>query len=127
MVVAGSVQDVLVLLNLTIGPLAVGRATVLSSGSEDAEQTESSHSLLVHDIELVADGGNGDTGGGGEEGGLGDQSVAGERVEDRLGLLLGVLGGNVGGRTRRGQAGSDGSDVARGKGRPEPGSTCVGG
>lgn len=120
----GSVQNVLVLLNLTLSPLAVDGATVLGSGSEDAEKTEGSNGLLVHDIEFIADGGNGDTGGGGDEGGLGDQAVAGESVDNRLSLLLGVLGGDVGGRTRRGQAGSDGSDVARGKGRPEPGSTC---
>lgn len=119
----GSVQDVLVLLNLTLSPLTVSRTTILGNGSEDAEKTESSNGFLVHNIELVADGSDGDTGSGREDGGLGDQRVAGEGIDDGLSLLLGVLGGNVGDRARRGQGGSDGSDVARGKGRPEPGST----
>lgn len=114
------------LLDLTLSPLLVGRTTVLGNGSEDAEQTEGGHGFLVHDIELIADGRNGETGGGGEDGGLGNEGVAGERVEDRLSLLLGVLRGDVGGRTRRGQGGRDRSDVARGEGRPKPGSTWVG-
>ena len=119
----GSVQDVLVLLDLTLSPLTVSRATVLGNGSEDAEKTESSNGFLVHNIELVADGSDGDTGSGREDGGLGDQGVAGKSIDDGLSLLLGVLGGDAGVRARRGQAGSDGSDIARGKGRAEPGST----
>lgn len=117
----GSVQDILVLLDLALSPLTVHGTTVLSSGGENAEKTESSNGFLVHDIELIADSGNGETGSGGEGSGLGDQGVAGEGIENRLSLLLGVLGRDVGGRTRHGQVG-DGSDVAR-DGRPEPGST----
>lgn len=123
MVSTGGVQDVLVLLDLTLSPLAVHGTTVLRSGSEDAEKTESSHGFLVHDVEFVADGGDRDTGSGGKEGGLGDQRVSGHSIKDGLGLLLGVLGGDVGVEASRGQVGSDGSDSARGEGRAEPGST----
>lgn len=126
MVGTSGVEDVLVLLDLALSPLLVDGTTVLGSGSEDAEKTEGSDGLLVHDIELVADGGHRETGGGGEDGSLGDEGVAGESIDDRLSLLLGVLGGDVGGRTRRGQGGRDGSDVARKESRPEPGSTYLG-
>jgi hypothetical protein len=42
-----SVQDVLVLLNLAIGPLLVYGTAVLSNSGEDAEQTESGNGFLV--------------------------------------------------------------------------------
>lgn len=119
----GSVQDVLVLLDLALSPFPVGGTTVLADGSEDAEKTEGGNSFLVKDVQLIADGGNGKTGSGREDGGLGDQSVTRQRVEDRLGLLLGVLGRDVGVETGGREVGSDGTDVARGKGRPQPGST----
>lgn len=112
----GSVQDVLVLLDLTLGPLAVGGTTVLGNGSEDGEQTEGSDGLLVHHVELVADGGDGQTGGGGQGGGLGHQGVAGNSIEDRLSLLSRLLGGHTGGRAGRGQ-GTDGRDTG-GNGGP---------
>lgn len=115
----GSVEDVLVLLHLALSPLAVGRATVLGHSGEDGEQTEGGDGLLVHHVELVGDGGDGQTGGGGQGGGLGNQRVTGDGVQDRLGLLLGVLGGDVGGRASRGQ-GRDGRDTG-GNGRPQPG------
>lgn len=115
----GSVQDVLVLLDLTLGPLAVSRATVLGNGSEDGKQTEGGNGLLVHHVQLVADSGNGQTGGGGQNGSLGDEGVSGNSVQDRLSLLGGVLNGDVGSRADR----SDGRDdrSADGNGRPQPG------
>lgn len=112
------------LLNLTLSPLAVSRTTVLGNSSENAEQTEGGNGFLVHHVELVADGGDGETGGGREDGGLGDQRVSGEGVEDRLSLLLGVFGRDVGSRASCGEVGRDGSDVARRKGRPQPGNAC---
>jgi hypothetical protein len=117
----GSVQDVLVLLDLTLGPLGVSGATVLADSGEDRQQTESGDSLLVHDVQFIANGGNGQTGGGRESSGLGDQRVAGDSVKDGLGLLRGLLGGNVGGRARGGQVGSDGRDTTGGKDRPKSG------
>lgn len=116
---AGSVEDVLVLLDLAVSPLAVSRATVLGHGGEDGEKAEGGDGLLVHHVELVGDGGDGQTGGGGQGGGLGDERVAGDGVQDRLGLLLGVLGGDVGGRASRGQS-RDSRDTG-GNGRPQPG------
>lgn len=121
-VVTGSVQDVLVLLNLTLSPLAVSGTTILGNGSENAEKTEGGNGFLVQDVELVADGGDGDTGSGGKDGSLGNQGVARKRVEDRLSLLLGILSRDVGGRTGRRNVGSDG-EVARGQGRPQAGNT----
>jgi hypothetical protein len=117
----GSIQDILVLLDLTLGPLGVSGATVLANSGEDRQQTESGDGLLVHDVQLIADGGDGQTSGGREGSGLGDQGVAGDGVENGLGLLRGILGGNVGGRARGGQAGSDGRDTTGGKGRPKSG------
>ena len=123
MVGTGSVQDVLLLLDLALSPFPVGRTSVLGDGSENAEKTEGGNGFLVQNVELVADGGNRETGSGGKDGGLGNQRVARQRVEDRLGLLLGVLGRDVGVETGGREVGSDGTDVARGKGRPQPGST----
>lgn len=117
----GSVQDVLVLLDLTLSPLAVSGTTVLANSGEDRQQTESGDGLLVHDVQLVADGGNGQTSGGRESRGLGDEGVTGDSIEDGLSLLGGLLGGNVGGRARRGQVGSDGRDTTGGKDRSKSG------
>ena len=122
-VVTGSVQDVLLLLDLLLSPFPVGRTTVLGNGSEDTENTEGGNGFLVKDIELVADGGNGETGSGGKDGTLGNQRVTRQRVEDRLSLLLGFLARHVGVVTGSREVGSDSSNVARGKGRPHPGST----
>lgn len=115
----GGVQDILVLLDLTLSPPTVSGTTVLGHSGEDGKQTEGGDSLLVHHVELVADGGDGDTGGSGQSGGLGNQRVTGDRIEDRLGLLCGLLGGDVGGRASRGQ-GSDGRDTD-GDSRPQTG------
>lgn len=115
----GSVEDVLVLLDLAVSPLAVSRATVLGHGGEDGKQAEGGDGLLVHHVELVRDGGDGQTGGGGQGGGLGNEGVAGDGVQERLSLLLRVLGGDVGGRASRGQS-RDGRDTG-GNGRPQPG------
>lgn len=123
MVGPGSVQDVLVLLDLTLRPFPVSRTTVLGDGREHTEQTEGSHGLLVQHVQLVADGGHGHPGSGGQHGRLGHQRVTGQRVHNRLGLLLGVLRRHVGVETGGCQVGRDGPDVARGKGRPKPGST----
>jgi len=116
----GGVQDILVLLDLTLSPLTVSGTTVLGHSGEDGEQTESGDSLLVHHVELVADGGDGDTGGSGQSGGLRDQRVSGNGIQDRLSLLGGILSGDVGGRAGRGQS-SDGRDT-NGDSRPQAGS-----
>lgn len=111
---AGAVEDVLDLLVLSLGPLLVGRAAVLEQTSPDGQQADRNDSLLVHDVVLIAEGVDAKTGGTAEEGGLADQVVAGEGIDDALGLLLGLLGGDVAGvsdgssRDRRGRSAGDG-------------------
>lgn len=93
-VLACGVQDVLDLVVLTLGPLLVGGTTVHGDSSVDGKKTQEDDGLLVDDVQLVADGGNGDTGSGGQDGGLAEQVATGQRVEDGLGLVL--WGGDVG-------------------------------
>lgn len=112
----GSVQNVLVLLDLTLGPLTVSRTTVLGDGSEDREQTEGGNGLLVHHVKLIADGGDRQTSGSGEDSSLGDERVSGDRVQQGLSLLSRVLGRNVRGRADRGQRRDSGAD---GESRPQ--------
>lgn len=112
MVGTSRVEDILLLLDLALSPLLVHGTTELGDGGEDAEQTEGDDGFLVHDVELVADGRDGETGASGEDGGLGDERVAGKRVEDGLGLLLGVLSWDAG----RGSGGGDAQSRERSEG-----------
>lgn len=120
---AGAVEDVLDLQVLSLGPLLVGRAAVLEQTSPDGQQADGNDSLLVHDVVLIAEGVDAETGSTAEEGGLADQVVAGEGIDDALGLLLGFLGGDVAGvsdgssRDRRGRSAGDGGS--------EEGSACI--
>lgn len=91
----GRVEDALDLVALALGPLLVGRATVLDEATPDGEETDGDDGLLVDDVGLAADGVDAETGGGAEHGGLAQQAVAGEGVNDALGLLLGLLGGHI--------------------------------
>lgn len=110
------VEDALDLLVLALGPLLVGRATVLDETTPDGEQADGDDGLLVHDIVLGGEGVDGETGGGGEDGGLAQHAVAGEGVEDALGLLLGLLGRDAGagmaggGKSRESSAGDGRSE-----------------
>lgn len=52
------VQDILVLLGLTLSPLSVHGTTVHADSSEDTEQTESDDGFLVQHVKLVADSGD---------------------------------------------------------------------
>lgn len=117
----GGVQDILEVLNLGIGPLLVCRTTVLGNTNEDAHDAEKSDGLLIDDVQFVADGGDRETGSGGKRSGLGDQAVTGNRVEKRLGLLLGLFGGDIRVRAGRSDVAGDGSDIAGGQSRPQPG------
>jgi hypothetical protein len=118
----GGVEDSPDLLGLSIGPLLVHGTTELDESTPDAEQAESDDGLLVDDIVLVAESVDGETGGRGKNGGLGDDAATGQRVNDGLGLGLGVLDGQV-----RGVA--DGSqrrgDALGNNGGPEAGGPCV--
>ena len=75
---AGAVQDAGDLLGLLVGVVLPGGAGVLADGPEDGEQREGDDGLLVDDVQLVADGGDGQTGAGREHGGLGQRAVAGD-------------------------------------------------
>lgn len=119
-VLAGGVQDALDLLVLCLGPLLVHGATVLDESAPDAQQAEGDDGLLVDDIVLVAEGIDGQTGGGGQDGGLGDQRVAGDGIDDGLGLGLGLLGRDVG-RRADGRQGGEGREGSRSDGRSEAG------
>ena len=119
-VLPGAVEDVLDLVGLTLGPLLVSWTSVDGNTGVDGEEASQNNGLLVDDVKLVADGGNGNTGASGEDGGLGEKVAARQRVEDALGLLLGsnlvgleagldssrdsVLGKVESGRTRAGGA-----------------------
>lgn len=124
MVGASLVEEALDLVGLGLGPLAVHRASVLDQAAPDGEQAEGDDGLLVDDIVLVANGVDAQGGGGGEDGGLGEDRVAGEGIDDGLGLLLGVLGGNVRGVAGPGDGGRDGGKGAAGKGWPEEVRAC---
>lgn len=98
MVGAGSVQDAGDLVGLLLGILSPRRSSILGNSPEDSQQRESDDGLLVDDVELVANSRDAQTSAGGEHGSLGERAVSGDgyRVQERLGLLLGVLLGNIG-------------------------------
>lgn len=120
-VVSGRVQDVSDLVDLSLGPLGVHWSSILSDGGEDGEQAESNDGFLVDDQELVGDGGNTQTSTSGQSSDLGDQAVAGDGVDNGLGLNLwvwdvgveaGLLSSNGDGR-KDGWAGEDGTSSER--------------
>lgn len=112
------VEDVLDLVVLAVGPLRVQRTDVLDETTPDGEKAEGHDGLLVHHVVLIADGVNGETGSAGEDGGLGEEAAAGERIDDGLGLLLGVLGRDAG-RVAGGRERGESRHGSSGDGRPE--------
>lgn len=91
------VQDVLVLGDGGGSPLAIGRTSIFKDSVEDAQQAKGHDTFLVDHVQLIADGPDRDTGACGKDGSLAGDGRPGERVEDRLSLLLGFFGGNVAG------------------------------
>jgi len=124
MVRTGSVQDAIDLVNLTLGPLGVRRSGVFANGPEDGQQADGYNGLFVDDVKLVADGSNGKTSAGRQDGGLRHKAVSGYRVQDRLSLLLGVFGRDIGGVTDRGDLGCDSRKGAQRDDWSEAGSAC---
>jgi len=94
-VLPSGVQDVLDLVAVAVGPLLVHRTSVVTDSPKDAEQRDHDNGLLVDNVELIGNRGDGETGSCGEECGLGDQAVAGQSIDDGLSLGLGVVGGEV--------------------------------
>ena len=122
MVGTSSVEDVLDLGVLLLSPLLVRGTTVLDQSTPDGQQADGDDGFLVHDIVLVADGVDAETSGAAEDGGLAEEVAAGKRVDDALGLLLGLFGGNTadvaGGGDGNGRESSTSDD------RSEEGSAC---
>lgn len=125
MVGTGRVEDVLDLVVLSLRPLGVHRATVLDDAGPDGDEAEGDDRLLVHHVVLIADGVGAETSGAAEDGRLADEAVAGQGVDDALGLLLGVLSGHVAGVADGGDG--EGREGSAGEGRSEEGSACLGG
>lgn len=88
---AGRVQDTLDLVDLAIGPLLVRWSTILKDSSPDAEQAECNDCFLIYDIVFVAEGVDSKASSGGQNRGLRHQRVSGQRIKDRLSLLLGLF------------------------------------
>lgn len=120
---AGRVEDIEDLLVLTLSPLLVSGTAELDQGSPDAEKAEGDDCLLVDDIVLVAQGIDREAGEGREDGRLGEEVAAGKRIDEGLGLGLGVLGGDTGAVARR-DGGREGGQSAGSDARPETGSPC---
>lgn len=112
---AGRVQDARDLLNLLVRIAAPGGPGILGDSPEDGQQRDGDNGLLVDDVELVANGRNAETGTGREDGGLGERTGSrhGHGLQDRLGLLLGVLLGQV--RVVAGLGGDGGRECAERK------------
>jgi hypothetical protein len=119
----GGVEDVLDLLVVCLGPLGVHGTSVLDDAGPDGDEAEGDDGLLVHHVVLIADGVGAETGGAAEDGGLADQAVAGQGVDDALGLLLGLLGGDVA-VVADGDGGGQRREGSAGEGRSEEGSAC---
>lgn len=118
----GAVEDVLDLLVLALGPRLVSGTAVLDETTPNGQQADGHDGLLVHDVVLIADGVDTETSGTAEVGSLAEEAASGERVDDALSLLLGLLGGNVAGVADG--SGGHGRDGSAGEDRSEKGSAC---
>lgn len=126
-VVTGGVQDVLDLVGVVLGELLVHGADIVVDTEVDGEEREEDDGLLVDDVELVADRGDGETSTGGENTDLGSDRVTGQGVEDGLRNLLGLLLGDLRSVLARGGGGREGRrDGAEGEGRAGPDGACLG-
>lgn len=67
------VQNILVLLRLTLSPLSIHGTAIFAESSEDTDQTECDDGFLVEHVKLVADGSDRKTGAGRQDGGLGNE------------------------------------------------------
>jgi len=129
-VVTRGVQDVLDLVGVVLGKLLVHGADIVVDTKVDGEEREEDNGLLVDDVELVADRGDGETSTGGKNTDLGSDGVTGQRVEDGLGDLLGLLLGDLRSVLASGGGGREGGDGRRdgaeGEGRTGPDGACWG-
>lgn len=93
-----SVQDAGDLIGLLLRIVAPSGTSVLCDSPEDGQERQRNNGLLVDNVELIADSGHTETSSGREHSSLGEGAVSGngDRVHQRLGLLLGVLLGHIG-------------------------------
>lgn len=105
-------------LNLRVSPLLVGAGDGTADKDGKDERTDKDNSLLVGNVDLLADGDGGKSGTEGDPAGLADERVAGQSVEDRAGAGLGrrLVAVQADGSDRGGSTGSDGGS-RKGEGR----------
>lgn len=88
--VTGLVEDVLDILNVTLGPLLVGGSDSLGDDKEEDTEDGSNASLGIDNVETVGDGEDTGSSERGEDASLGDNVVTGEGSKDGRGLGLGL-------------------------------------
>ena len=76
------VQDAFHLADLSISPLAVHWPAVSSNRPKNAQSAKHDDRLFIDNIDLVADGKNGQGGARGQNGGFGDERGSRQRVDD---------------------------------------------
>jgi len=96
----------------------------VSDSPEDGEQRECNNRLLVDDVDLVADGRNGETCTGGQDGCLGGDAATGEGVDDGLSLRLRVVLRHVGLESGGDEGIVGGGNGAGGQSRSDTGGAC---
>lgn len=99
------VQDVLDLVRVAVAEVLVHGPDIVVDSPVDGQKREKNDGLLVDDVDLVADGRDGDTGAGGEQADLAGQAVAGQGIEDRVRGVLGIFLRDAGGGLLVGAAG----------------------
>jgi len=123
-VVPRGIQNVLDLVVVALSPLLVHRTTIVSDSPEDGEQRKRNNGLLVDDVDLVADGRNGETCTGGQDGRLGGNAATRERVNNGLSLRLGVVLRHVGLEAGGDEGSVGGGYGAGGQSRSDTGGAC---
>lgn len=88
--VSGGVEDGSHVLNVSIGPRGVTRASELGDNNNKGGKDTENDGLIVDNVQLVGDGVDGSEDTGGEHTSLGQNVVAGDGVQDGGGLGLGV-------------------------------------
>lgn len=124
MVGTGGVEDTRNLVNLRLSVARPGRASIVSNSPEDGDKGNGHDGFLIYDVEFVANCRSAQTSGSREDGGLGDGAIAGQRINERLGLLLRVLGRDIGVVAGRRDGGCDGREGAERKSWPKSGGAC---
>ena len=97
----------------------------MSDSPEDGEQRKRNNRLLVDNVDLVADGCNGETCTSGEDGCLGGDAATRKGVDDGLSLRLRVVLRNVGLEACGDKGSVCGGNGAGGQSRSDTGGACL--